>query len=231
MTRMTGMTRSKGGLSPEVQALLDRERQISVLPAAARTRMLSRARAALAAGVARQPIPSRAPSAVRWAAAAGLACVAAAAAGAASYSVGVRARPVAPPGVATPPAESFASHWSAGDELTVNLLHLPVANAKPIRTAGGSGRAELRLLEQARAAVAREDFMAALQLLIEHARRFRTGRLVEEREALRVKALAGLGRRGAARRAAADFEANFPRSPLLPSVSDMLDSSAASERN
>jgi hypothetical protein len=225
------MIGSKTELSPEVQALLDRERQISVLPAAARTRMLSRARAALAAGVARQPIPSRAPAAVRWAAAAGLACVAAAAAGAAAYSVGVRARPVAPPGVAAPPAVSAASHGSAGDELIVNLLPLPVPNAKVTRTAAGAGRAELRLLEQARAAVAREDFMAALQLLIEHARRFRTGRLVEEREALRVRSLAGLGRRGAARRAAADFEASFPRSPLLPSISDMLDSSAESERN
>jgi hypothetical protein len=228
---MTGMTRSKGRLSPEVQALLERERQISVLPAAARTRMLSRARAALAAGVARQPIPSRAPAAVRWAAAAGLACVAAAAAGAVAYNVGVRARPVAPPGVATPPAESSASHSSAGDELTVNLLPVPVGNAKPTRPAAGAGRAELRLLGQARAAVAREDFVAALQLLTEHGRRFRTGRLVEEREALRIKSLAGLGRHGAARRAAADFEANFPRSPLLPSVSDMLDSSPESERN
>ena len=83
---------------------------------------------------------------------------------------------------------------------------------------------ELRLLQQARAAVAREDFLLAIQLLAEHARRFKTGRLVEEREALRVKSLAGLGRRGAARRAAADFEANFPRSPLLPTVSEMLDS-------
>jgi hypothetical protein len=47
---------------------------------------------------------------------------------------------------------------------------------------------------------------------------------VEEREALRVKSLVGLGRRSAARRAAAEFEANFPRSPLLPTVSEMLDS-------
>ena len=72
--------------------------------------------------------------------------------------------------------------------------------------------------------MAREDFPLAIQLLAEHARRFKTGRLVEEREALRIKSLVGLGRRGAARRAAADFEANFPRSPLLPTVSEMLDS-------
>ena len=115
--------------------------------------------------------------------------------------------------------------------MIVNLLPLPVVNAKPTRTAAGAGRAELRLLEQARAAVAREDFVLALQLLVENTRRFRTGRLMEEREALRVKSLAGLGRRAAARRAAAEFEANFPRSPLLPIVSDVLDSPAESEQN
>jgi hypothetical protein len=220
------MIESKGKLPPQVLALLDRERKISVLPAAARARMLSRARAALAAGVATQPIASRAPSAFRWAAAAGLACVATVAAGAAVYSVGFRARPVAPLGAAAPPAESPAPYWSAGDELIVNLLPPPVLNARRTRTAVP---AELRLLQQARAAVAREDFVLALQLLAEHARRFKAGRLVEEREALRVKSLVGLGRRGAARRSAADFEANFPRSPLLPSVSDMLDSSAQNE--
>jgi hypothetical protein len=225
------MIGSKTELSPEVRALLDREREISTLPAAARARMLSRARAALAAGVATQPIPSGASSGVRWAAAAGLACVAAVAAGAAAYSVGVRARPGAPPGVAAPPAESPAPHGSAGDEPIVKPLPLPVPSTKPTRSRAGAGGAELRLLEQARAAVAREDFVLALQLLVEHARRFKTGRLVEEREALCVKSLASLGRWSAARRAAAEFEANFPRSPLLPSVSDMLDSPAESERN
>ena len=99
---------------------------MTVLPAAARARMLSRARAALAAGVATRPIPSRAPSAFRWAAAAGLACVAAVAAGAAVYGVVVRARPVAPPGAAALPAESPAPHWSAGDDVIANLLPLPV---------------------------------------------------------------------------------------------------------
>jgi Tfp pilus assembly protein PilF len=82
----------------------------------------------------------------------------------------------------------------------------------------------MRLLQEARAAVAREDFAPAMQLLAEHARRFKRGRLAEEREALRVKALAGLGRHDDARRAAAEFEANFPRSPLLQTVRQMPDS-------
>jgi len=218
------MIRSTAKLSPDVQALLDHERQITVLPAAARARALSRARAALAAGVATRPIPSRAPSALRWAAAAGLACVATVAAGAAAYSLGVRARPPAPPVAASPAMESPAPHWSAGDGPLLNLLAEPVHVAPPARARASAARVELRLLQQARAAVAREDFALAIRLLTEDARRFRTGRLVEEREALRVKSLASLGRRTEARRAAVDFEANFPRSPLLPAVRQILDS-------
>jgi hypothetical protein len=210
-------------LSPDVRLLLDRERQIAVLPAAARARALSRARSALAAGVATRQWPSRAPSAFRWAAAAGLACVATVAAGAVAYSIGLRARPTAPP-LATPPPgeEPRAAHWSAGDEPFRDLLARPVLKTAPAR-AGAGARVELRLLEKARAAVDREDFALAMQLLADHAHRFRRGRLVEEREALRVKALASLGRRSEARRAAAQFEARFPRSPLLPTVTEMPD--------
>ena len=76
-------------------------------------------------------------------------------------------------------------------------------------------------MRQARAAVARGDFAAALTPLAEHTRLFKNGRLVEEREALRVKALMGLGRSEEARRAAAAFRARFPRSVLLPAVGQM----------
>ena len=62
---------------------------------------------------------------------------------------------------------------------------------------------------------------AALPPIAEHARRFKNGRLAEEREALRVKALVGLGRMEDARRAAAGFKARFPYSVLLPAVSQM----------
>jgi len=82
-------------------------------------------------------------------------------------------------------------------------------------------RAELRLLRQARVAVAREDFAAALPPIAEHARRFKDGRLTEEREALRVRALVGLGRSDEARRAAESFRTRFPHSVLLPAVGQM----------
>jgi hypothetical protein len=106
----------------------------------------------------------------------------------------------------------------------------PFADARPAGArAFGAGRpsvsdtmrAELRLLRQARAAVGRQDFAAALAGIATHARLFRNGRLAEEREALRVIALAGLGRTEDARRAAASFRTHFPHSVLLPAISQV----------
>jgi hypothetical protein len=90
------------------------------------------------------------------------------------------------------------------------------AGSKDVRVR--SDREELRLLGRARAAVVRADFAAALPPISEHARRFHEGGLVEEREALRVKALAGLGRHDEARSAADVFARQFPRSVLLPTL-------------
>jgi hypothetical protein len=104
----------------------------------------------------------------------------------------------------------------------VPAVDVPPAPAPaPRLSRADANRAELRLLRQARGAVARGDFAAALLPIAEHAHRFRDGRLAEEREALRVKALAGLGRTEEARRAAAAFAARFPRSVLLPAVKGM----------
>jgi hypothetical protein len=76
-------------------------------------------------------------------------------------------------------------------------------------------------MRQARGAVARGDFAGALSPINEHTRRFKNGRLVEEREALRVKVLVGLGRSEEARHAAAAFRRRFPLSVLLPAVGQM----------
>jgi len=87
------------------------------------------------------------------------------------------------------------------------------------RSARGEGYdAELRVLEPARSALARGDFNSALAAIAKHEGRFPAGKLAEEREALRVKALLGLGHDDAARAAAADFRHAFPGSALLPSV-------------
>jgi hypothetical protein len=81
--------------------------------------------------------------------------------------------------------------------------------------------AELRLLHQAQTACAARDFTNALEALREHRRRFPAGRLAEQREALRVRALSGSGRETEASRAADEFAARFPRSVLAPRLRDI----------
>jgi hypothetical protein len=74
---------------------------------------------------------------------------------------------------------------------------------------------ELGLLEPARTSSARGDYNAALAAIAKHQREFPNGQLAEEREALRVRALWGLGQRPAAEAAAAVFRTRYPRSGLL----------------
>ena len=81
---------------------------------------------------------------------------------------------------------------------------------------------ELRVLRPAQQAVARQDFATALAAIAEHQRRFPSGRLAEEREALRVKALLGLGRDADAQQAGATFRKRFPRSALHERMGEML---------
>lgn len=225
------MTRSRGDLSPEVRALLEGERAIPAQPAAVRARVMARARAALAAGLAAPvALPPRAGAQARWAVAAALVCLVSAAAVIAAYGVHAQVAPFAAP-VVPPPAPVPTSIVAARTAPETPPVIAPVddeappASARTLRrprlSRAEALRGELRLLRHARAAVAREDFAAALPPIAEHARRFKDGRLVEEREALRVKALVGLGRTEDARRAAAAFRARFPHSVLLPVVGRM----------
>jgi len=212
-------------LSPEARALLSHEREVPPLPAAVRARALARARAALIAGIDRRtpaPIPVRHP---RWAAAAALICILGGAVGAAAYQFRAyitkapEVRPVPAPvkTIATPQPPPAMEQVEEAPPAPEPVLGKPLSRAD-------AARAELRLLRQARAAVAREDYAAALPPITEHARKFKAGRLTEEREALRVKALVGLGRSDDARRAAAAFRSRFPRSVLLSAVDKMLPS-------
>jgi hypothetical protein len=208
-------------LSPEARALLDSEREIPAQTPAVRARALARARAALVAGQTRLPAAPVAIPRTRWAVAAAFVCVASAAIGAAAYQIRARYSPV-------PGAVPAAPRAAAPAPLPAPAVAPAAPPSRQLRaaeatraSAADAARAELHLLRQARAAVAREDYAAALSPIAEHARRFKAGRLAEEREALRVKALTGLGRLEDARRAADAFEARFPNSVLLPAVSRM----------
>ena len=115
----------------------------------------------------------------------------------------IRRAAAVPVDIAPPPQPPILSAPMAADLLPAVLAHPPGQPASSSHA--GAARAELRLLRQARAAIAREDHAAALPFLAEHVRRFNNGRLAEEREALRVKALAGAGRLDEAQLAAAAF--------------------------
>jgi len=217
------MTREHEPLSTEVRALLDHEREITPLPATVRARAVARARAALVAGVARADRSVAVPPRPRWAAAAAVIGILSVGVGAAAYQfraylapAPANDRPAAAP--APRPAPPPAPVAAAQD---VEEATPATAVDKPTLSRADQARAELRLLRQARAAVAREDYAAALPQIAEHAHRFKDGRLTEEREALRVKALVGLGRTAEAHRAAAAFRARFPRSVLLSAVNKM----------
>ena len=81
---------------------------------------------------------------------------------------------------------------------------------------------ELQVLQPARQAISRGDYTTALSAIGEHQSLFPSGKLAEEREALRIKALLGLGRTVEAQRAGATFRARFPHSALLKRIDEML---------
>lgn len=75
---------------------------------------------------------------------------------------------------------------------------------------------ETRVLEAAQRELASGRPRSALSLLDEHAKRFPSGALGEERTAARVLSLCALGRTEEARRTATAFLEGSPRSPLIP---------------
>jgi hypothetical protein len=208
----------------EVEAVMDRGRQIRPAPDLVRARLLARARAAVAAPTAAAPVafPER-PTA--WherrlaVAAAALMVLAAAGAGAALYSHTMRATAISPTPQRTPQRPTIPA--SAPEVPAAEPAPQLVSSSRLQRSHRSlspqeSYAAELDLLQRAQSNYASQDFPDALMLVAEHARRFPTGRLAEEREALRVRSLAGAGHGDEARRALAAFAKRFPRSAFLP---------------
>jgi len=130
-----------------------------------------------------------------------------------THSVVVLAVPVAPP--ATPPPTD-------PEPPPAEPRPAKTKPAGPAKSAADAYAMELRVLQPAQQAVARQDFASALAAIAEHQRRFPSGRLAEEREALRVKALLGLGRSEDAQRAGVAFRKHFPRSALGRRMDGML---------
>ena len=220
-------------LSPHVEALLASHRRILPLAPAVAARAL--ARAAAAAAESPESAVVRRPSPPLWMMAAA-ACVVLAL-GAGAYAARVwRVGPAAPgaTSVAGSPVATKAPAPAAGTKV---VKEAPATVApRTVRHAAGKTsatglratpvptNAELQLLRLARQDLTRGDFAGALAAVAEHERQFRHGSLVEEREALRVKSLAGLGRDDEAQRAAAQFHARFPHSVLLSTFGRMTES-------
>ena len=225
-------------LSASVRALMANERVLQPADAALRERVLERARAAIedrpsgiglriAAGYS--SLRARAPRTILLVAAA-VAIAGMAAAGANFYGFGrapaprlVTARaPAASPVVVAqeqvaPLAVSSPSPSPSTAEAEPLGPHRPVVtSADPVRAPSASTFAlELALLEPARRSIAHSDFAGALAAIARHQREYPRGQLAEERAALRVRALWGMGDKTAAESAAGLFRKRYPHSGLL----------------
>jgi len=233
---MKHVGKKPSGLSPSVEALVAHERVLPVQSEDVRARILSRAHAATLAGPpATEPMPVTRVGAGQSLAAGSVAVAVAAGVAAAIYLFG-GSTPSAPvpkaPVTATPTAvtlpEPSSAPASASDtapaapSARAQPVETPVPGARPTASRQESGPEEIQLLSDARQADARRDYAAVLSIWSEHERKFPGGRLSEEREVLRVKALVGLGRTDQARRTASRFRRQFPRSVLLHKVDEML---------
>jgi hypothetical protein len=229
------MKRRVPGLDPELEALLAGRTIERRVPDDLRARAIARAQATVSAGGAIRrrvtvelpaPLPiatTRSRSLLRIAMAASIAFVAGTVgAVAALRSRAIPAAPGAPSETshAVPVARHVRVPGPPLDEPAPSAVEhaVRVKPASPARARPDTDAvtAELELLGRAHAAYTHRDFSGALTRAAEHARRFPHGHLAEQREALRVRSLAGSGRTDEAHRAAVDFAARFPRSVLLP---------------
>ncbi|MEP7051671.1 MAG: hypothetical protein ABJB12_15015 [Pseudomonadota bacterium] len=217
------MTRDVSGAEPQLQRLFELAKEVRPVPQATRARVLRRAHAGAllgpSLGTPKVPWPHSGASTLTWLGGAAL-LVGLAGAGIGLYLRQPAGLPVAP----TPSAAHVASPLEPAPAVNtpssapaaapaVSAIEIP--HAARLAPAQESYAAELALLRSAQAAYGNHDFAAALRLLAEHGRRFPNGRLAEEREALRVRALSGSGRGQAASSAAHAFALRFPRSVLL----------------
>jgi hypothetical protein len=130
------------------------------------------------------------------------------------------------------PAPPAASSSAAGEEATAvpatsAIVAKPPSRPPPSADTQPDIGAERKLLDVARHALDGEDGAAALAAVSEHERRFPGGVLVQEREAMGVRALLLLGRTGEARARAARFRSRFPSSVLLPAIESAVGAPSA----
>ncbi len=235
------MGRSMPPLRRGLQALLDLEREIPPVQEAVRRRADLRARTALWYVRHGAEPSSRSLPRFSWLR------VALAGVTVASASLGAWLVVDAPPKFTEPaanvsspppsnPAPSTAAVAPTPKPETEEPETAPPSNQEPAKSVapsqvshparerskptGQPSSADVELLDEARRALGAREFQRALRTLSQHQRRFPKSQLAEERDALRVRALDGAGRKDAAKRAISGFEERHPDSVLAPSLSN-----------
>lgn len=221
-------------VSPGLSALLSQEKDFAPAPEMVRARLMSRARQAVS--TTGMPVPERRlfwPSRrLAYAAGAGFVLVTGMAA---AYELFRRPTPTPRPSVAphthlakpvqpVMPEPALPEGIPATKDPETPALS-QTENDLPRRASATKNEArlrEIRLLVRARQADARRDYATVLSVAAEHERSFPAGRLSEERQVLRVKALVGLGWADEARRVGGAFRRQFPHSVLRQTVDEML---------
>jgi TolA-binding protein len=127
----------------------------------------------------------------------------------------VEAAPVAELSAKTAPSRSSGA---GREEAAPSLPEPQTARAVP----GSSLVEEQRVVESARAAVARGDLRAAAAALDNYDRSYPAKQFGPEALALRIEALRGAGQVSEARALAADFARRFPHHPLLQRVQGVV---------
>jgi hypothetical protein len=246
-------------LPPDLQALLDAERDAPGAPAGSRDRVRNRLAVSIGASVvgaagAAHATPPLGTSALPTAsklllAKIGLGLVAIVGVSAGIYTAARPKHTAAPipPGVAegTFSKPSKPAHPERSAEGTESKGQIPEETAQPIQiqpvkhphrrpieakstapvappAAENELAAERALLDDARQSLATGHPDHALTALERHASKHPAGQLAEERDALRIRALAAAGRADDARRRAGEFKKAHPRSIFLPAVDATL---------
>jgi len=216
-------------VSPMLAALLSQEKDYSGPSEMFRARLMARARQA--ARATKVPLPDRRRAApfhrLLYAAAAAVVLMASAAAAYEWLRTPDLAPPTPGPGLhsrLTHPVPIEAPQPLAAQPQSEATLPEVAAHRRGAVHATQARLKEIRLLVRARQADARGDYAAVLSIASEHQRSFPAGRLSEERQVLRVRALVGLGRSGEARQVGASFRRQFPHSVLLETVDEMMTS-------
>jgi hypothetical protein len=147
----------------------------------------------------------------------------------AGFAVSQRAKPDVAPTVAAPPPPPLVAKPAPSPEVAPVEPSPPkaIATAAPVRPpvpASGDMREEIRLLDQARAAVRGGENEQALRLLEKYDRRYPRGQFRQEVQVLRVEALERSGNKKAALALGKKFVAEHPESPHVERVQSVTGS-------